>query len=79
MTAYSKGDLGDGVYLGGQKVEVSGNMEEVGSGEVVSYKEDKMYVTHTHTHTYTHTHTHTHHGVSVAFSAPRDGGCVRGV
>ena len=37
--------------LGGQKGERNGKTEEVGSIEVVAYKKDNMYVTHTHTHT----------------------------
>ena len=49
------------VCVGGQKGEGNGKTEEVRSGEVVAYKEDKMYVTHTHTHTQTkHTHTYKH-------------------
>ena len=36
VSAYSKEDLGVGVYLGGQKVEGKGKTEEVGSGEVVA-------------------------------------------
>ena len=57
MLAYSKGDIGVGVYLGGQKGEGNGKTEEFGSGEVVAYKEDKMYVTQIHTHIHTHIHT----------------------
>ena len=57
MLAYSKGDLGVGVYMGGQKGEGKGETEEVRSGEVVAYKKKIRCMLHTHTHTHTHKHT----------------------
>ena len=50
VSAYSKGDTGVGVYLGGHMGEGRRRKTEEFGSRVVAYKDDKMYVTHTHTH-----------------------------